>query len=122
MLLTKFAKKVIVSVMHDEGKMDCNEIAKAAAMQNPKMEFVWNTVVDGFEGEDYLDTVVLKNLKTNELVPIKCDNCFEFIGYLPNTEIFKEQLTLTRQGYITTNERMEAGIEGVFACGDVRDK
>lgn len=122
MFLTKFARKVTVSVIHDCGKMDCNEIAKEAALANPKMEFIWNTVVDSFEGEDQLERVVLKNLQTNELVPVECDTCFEFIGYLPNTEIFADQLTLTDRGYIQTTEKMETEIEGVYACGDVRDK
>lgn len=122
MFLTKFARKVTVSVLHDNGKMDCNEIAKEAALNNPKMEFIWNTVVDSFEGEEQLEKVVLKNLKTNELIPIECDTCFEFIGYIPNTELFKDQLELTKSGYIVTNDKMETGIEGVYACGDVRDK
>lgn len=122
MFLTKFASKVTVSVMHDEGIMDCNEIAKAAALKNPKMEFVWNTVVDSFEGEDHLSKVVLKNVKTGELIPVECDNCFEFIGYIPNTEIFKDQINLTNRGYVITNDMMETNIEGVFACGDVREK
>jgi thioredoxin reductase (NADPH) len=120
--LTKFANKVIVSVMHDEGIMDCNEIAKEAALKNPKMEFIWNTITDSFEGDEHLDTVVLKNLKTEELIPVKCDTCFEFIGYIPNTEIFKDQINLTKQGYIITNDKMQTNIEGVFACGDVREK
>lgn len=122
MFLTKFAKKVTVSVMHDEGIMDCNEIAKASAFQNPKMAFAWNTVVEGFEGDGHLERVVFKNLKTGELESVDCDNCFEFIGYIPNTEIFKDQINITQRGYITTNEMMETNIEGVFACGDVRDK
>lgn len=122
MFLTKFAKKVIVSVMHNEGKMDCNEIAKEAALKNPKMEFVWNTVVKRFEGEEHLDTVVLRDLRTEEEIPVKCDNCFEFIGYIPNTELIKDQIRLNRAGYILTNEKMETNIEGVFAAGDVRDK
>lgn len=122
MFLTKFADKVIVSVMHDNGKMDCNEIAKAQALANPKMEFVWNTVTEEFVGEERLETVILKNLKTNELIPIKVDSCFLFIGYLPNTEIFKGMLDMNRGGYLTTNEKMETNIEGVFAVGDVRDK
>jgi len=122
MFLTKFAKKVIVSVIHQEGKMDCNEIAKEAALKNPKMEFVWNTTVKRFEGEGHLDTVVLQNHKTDEEVPVKCDNCFEFIGYLPNTEIFTEQIRMTRHGYVITNEKMETNVDGVFAAGDVRDK
>ena len=121
--LSKFAKKIIVSVIHDTGKMDCNEIAKDQAMANPKMEFAWNTMVSSFEGEEHLEKVVLKNLKTGELVPYEVDTCFEFIGYVPNTEIFKEtDLQMTKQGYIVTNENMETGIPGVFACGDVREK
>ena len=122
MFLTKFADKVTVSVMHDEGIMDCNEIAKEAALSNPKMAFVWNSVVTRFEGEEHLNRVVLKNVKTGDEIPVDCDNCFEFIGYLPNTELFEEQLPLTRQKYITVNEKKETGIEGVFAIGDVTDK
>lgn len=122
MFLTKFAKKVMVSIMHDEGKMDCNEISKAQAMSNPKMEFIWNTVVDSFEGDGHLDTVVLKNVKTGELMPQKVDTCFLFIGYLPNTEIFKGILDMNRAGYLQTNEKMETNIRGVYAVGDVRDK
>lgn len=122
MFLTKFAKKVIVSVLHNEGKMDCNEIAKEAALKNPKMEFIWNSTVKRFEGEGHLDTVVLRDLRTDEEISVTCDNCFEFIGYVPNTEIFKDQIKLTGAGYIMTNEKMETNIEGVFACGDVRDK
>ena len=122
MFLTKFASKVTVSVMHDEGIMDCNEIAKAAALANPKMEFVWNTVVHSFEGEDHLDKVVLKNVKTDELIPIGCDNCFEFIGYIPNTELFEGQVTLTDRKYVPVNEKKETNLPGVFAVGDVTDK
>ena len=122
MFLTKFARQVTVSVMHDEGKMDCNEIAKEAALANPKMHFIWNSVVKRFEGDDHLKTVVLKNIKTDEEIPVDCDNCFEFIGYLPNTELFETQLTLTKHKYITVNEKKETGIEGVFAIGDATDK
>ena len=120
--LTKFAKKVHVSVMHDTGKMDCNEIAKADAMQNTKMSFIWNTVVEEFKGNGHLDTVVLRNFKTNEMIHVPVDTCFIFIGYLPNTEIFKDVLPMTKAGYLLTNEKMETSIPGVFAAGDVRDK
>ena len=122
MFLTKFAKEVIVSVLHDEGKMDCNEIAKEAALNNPKMKFVWNSVVDSFEGEDHLETVVLKNVKTNELIPITCDTCFEFIGYIPNTEIFKGKVDMTDRGYVLVNENKETNVSGVYSVGDVTEK
>lgn len=122
MFLTKFADKVIVSVMHDHGKMDCNEIAKTQALENPKMEFMWNTVVSSFEGEERLNSVVLKNLKSNELQNVKVDSCFLFIGYTPNTEILSGVVDLNRNGYVLINEKMETNIPGVFAAGDVCDK
>lgn len=122
MFLTKFADKVIVSVMHDEGIMDCNEIAKGQALANPKMEFIWNTLPEEFVGEERLNAVVLKNTKTNEMIRVDVDSCFLFIGYLPNTEIFRDQIELNRPGYVITNEKMETNIPGVFAAGDVRDK
>ena len=123
MFLTKFASKVIVSVMHEEGRMDCNEIAREEAMDNPKMEFIWNTLPAEFRGdEEHLRSVALKNLKTNEILDIPVDTCFLFIGYVPNTEIFKGIINMTRAGYVLTNEKMETNIPGVFASGDVRDK
>ncbi|MGG3841312.1 FAD-dependent oxidoreductase [Paenibacillus thiaminolyticus] len=122
MFLTKFADRVIVSVMHEHGKMDCNEIAKTEALENPKMEFIWNTVVDSFEGEERLDTVVLRNVKTNELHKVPVDSCFLFIGYVPNTEIFAGMIDMNRNGYIRINDRMETNVPGVFAAGDVCDK
>ena len=122
MFLSKFADKVIVSVIHGEGKMDCNEIAKAAALANPKMEFVWNTAVAAYEGNERLERVVLKNLVTDERIPYTVDSCFLFIGYIPNTEIFKGVLDMTPAGYLITNEHMRTNVSGVFAAGDVRDK
>lgn len=122
MFLTKFADKVTVSVMHDKGIMDCNEIAKNAALSNPKMNFVWNSIVHAFEGDGHLERVVLRNVKTDEIIPIDCDTCFEFIGYIPNTELFKGQVELTNRGYIPVNSKMETNLEGVFAVGDVTDK
>ena len=123
MFLTRFASRVIVSVMHDEGKMDCNEIAKAEAMENPKMEFLWNTLPHEFRGDDqHLHSVALKNTKTGEILDVPVDTCFLFIGYVPNTEIFQGKVELNKPGYVITNERMETNIPGVYAAGDVRDK
>ncbi|MBG9795304.1 pyridine nucleotide-disulfide oxidoreductase [Paenibacillus dendritiformis] len=122
LFLTKFADRVIVSVMHEHGKMDCNEIARTEALENPKMEFIWNTVVDSFEGEERLDAVVLRNVKTNELHKVPVDSCFLFIGYMPNTEIFAGMIDMNRNGYIRINDRMETNVPGVFAAGDVCDK
>lgn len=120
--LTKFASKVYISVIHDEGIMDANKVAQEQARQNEKLHFIWNTVVDEFAGGERLDTVILKNVKTGERIPVKVDGCFLFIGYLPNTELFRDIINMNERGYIITNEQMETNIPGVFAAGDVRDK
>lgn len=122
MFLSKFAREVIVSVIHDEGIMDANKVAQEKAMANRKMTFMWNTVVDSFEGDEMLKRVVLKNVKTGELVPVDVDGCFLFIGYVPNTKIFEGFLDMTNRGYIKTNEDMETNREGVYAVGDCREK
>jgi len=122
MFLSKFAREVIVSVIHDEGIMDANKVAQEKAMANRKMSFMWNTVVDSFEGDEMLKRVVLKNVKTGELVPVDVDGCFLFIGYVPNTKIFEGFLDMTNRGYIKTNEDMETNREGVYAVGDCREK
>ena len=120
--LTKFASEVIVSVIHDEGIMDANKVAQEKALANPKMKFMWNTVVESFEGEDELKQVVLKNIKTGELIPMDVDTCFLFIGYVPNTKMFEGLIDMTSRGYIKTNEDMETSCTAIFAVGDCRDK
>jgi len=120
--LTKFAKKVYVSVIHDKGIMDANKVAQEKALRNEKMSFLWNTMADSFEGGERLERVVLKNLKTGELLPVNVDGCFLFIGYIPDTETFRGLIEMTQRGYIKTNENMETSMEGVYAAGDVRDK
>jgi len=120
--LTKFANKVMVSVIHDKGKMDCNEIAKAEALANPKMEFIWNSAVKRFEGTDHLETVVLENVKTREEIPVKTTTCFEFIGYIPNSEIFINHVEVNAKGYLPVNENKQTRVEGVFAVGDITEK
>lgn len=122
MFLTRFCSEVWVSVIHDEGKMDANEVAREKALNNPKMHFIWNTGVDSFEGDDLLKRVNLKNLKTGEIVPVDVDGCFLFIGYLPNTGFLNGLLTLNERGYIVTNEDMETNQPGIFAAGDIRAK
>ncbi len=122
LFLTKFADKVVLSATTDCDKIDCSDDLKNLALNNPKIEIRWNTIVNHFEGDTQLKKVVLKNLKTNELDAIGCNTCFEFIGYIPNTDIYKDIIHMTDKGYIITNENMETNIEGVYAIGDIRDK
>ncbi len=122
MFLTRFCSEVLVSVVHEEGKMDANEVAREKALKNEKMTFLWNTSVDSFEGGELLERVNLKNLKTGEIMPVAVDGCFLFIGYLPNTKLIENLIKLDERNYIVTNEDMETSQSGIFACGDVRAK
>jgi thioredoxin reductase (NADPH) len=94
------------------------------AFANPKIQFVWNTVVDEVLGRK--DTGVtglkLRNVKTDQLSELKVDGLFVAIGHNPNTEIFKGQIDLDSHGYIKTQpDSTRTNIMGVFACGDVQD-
>lgn len=122
LFLTRFCSEVWVSVVHEEGKMDANEVAREKALNNDKMHFIWNTGVDSFEGDEMLKRVNLKNLKSGEIIPVDVDGCFLFIGYLPNTGFLNGLLTLSERGYIITNEDMETNQPGIFAAGDIRQK
>ena len=73
-------------------------------------------------GEQLEERVVLKNLKTGEMTPLDCYSCFLFIGYIPNTDVYKGIIDMTDRGYILTDENMRTNVPGVFAAGDVRDK
>jgi thioredoxin reductase (NADPH) len=119
--LTRFARRVIVSVRQEEGQVRGHGAARDAAFQNPKMDFRFNTVVDRFEGEGWLRTVVLRDVRTGRLSPIAVDRCFYFIGHHPATSLFADQVAMTAQGYVSTDARMRTSLAGVFAAGDLRD-
>jgi len=79
--LSKFANKVYISVIHDEGIMDASKIAQERALQNPKLHFIWNTMVDEFVGDEKgLNKVMLRNLKTGEKIPVEVQGCFLFFN------------------------------------------
>ncbi len=119
--LTKFASKVTVMVRRDE--LRASKIMQKRAMDNEKIEFVWNTEVQEVLGDEQKMTgVKLLNNKTNETSEFSADGLFVAIGHKPNTDIFKGQLDLDKKGYITVEPgTTKTSIEGVFAGGDVID-
>lgn len=122
MYIAKFASKITVVVLHDEGVLDCNKQAAEKAFNHPKMNFIWNSVLNEIVGEDEVEGVKIKNLKTGEILDYPCQGVFFFVGMVPGTEVLKGQLELDQRGWIHTNDRMETSVDGVFAVGDVRDK
>lgn len=120
--LTKFASKV--TVVHRRDKLRASKIMQERAEKNPKISFVWDTVVEDVYGDPKAGGVTgvkFKNLKTGKTADFKCDGLFIAIGHEPNSKLFAGQLELDPTGYILTHDGSKTNIPGVFACGDVQD-
>ncbi len=118
--LTRFAKHV--TVIHRREEFRASKIMIEKAKNNPKIEFLMNSVVEEIVGEDHVTGVRTRNVVTNEESMLPCDGVFMAIGHKPNTEFVKNLITLDEKGYIVTEEKTTAtNIPGIFACGDVMD-
>jgi len=118
LFVTRYASKVYV--IHRRDELRASRILQERAFANPKMEFVWNTVVESIEGEDEVERVRLKNVVTNEESTLDLSAVFVFIGHHPNTEYLKGYVKMDPGGHIYVNDWMETNVPGVFAPGDVR--
>ena len=117
--LTKFASDV--NVVHRRDTLRASKIMQDRAVKNPKISFIWDSVVDKVYGDPKAGGVTgvrLKNLKTGETQDFKTDGLFVAIGHEPNTKLFVGQLDL---GYVLTHDGTKTNVPGVFACGDVQD-
>src|SRR5438552_287200 len=120
--LTKFATKV--SVIHRRDVLRASKIMQDRALKNPKINFVFNTVVDEVLGSKNTGVTGLKlrNVRTQASSQLNVDGLFVAIGHNPNTDIFKGQIDLDEKGYVKTHpDSTRTNIPGVFACGDVQD-
>ena len=116
--LTKFASKVIV--IHRRNELRATRIIQEKAFAEPKIEFLWNNIVERIEGEDVVKRLRLRNVVSGEESTLDVSGVFVSIGFKPNTDYLKDILPLDAAGYIVVNEKMEAGIPGIFAAGDIR--
>lgn len=117
--LTRFAKKVYL--VHRRNALRATKILQERALENSKIEMVWDSVLTGIEGESGVEGVRVKNIKTGEERGIPCDGCFIWIGIIPNIGFADTALKLNEQGFIMTDEHMRTSIPGVFAAGDIRN-
>jgi thioredoxin reductase (NADPH) len=123
MYITKYARKVTVIVLHDEGILDCNKVSAECALNHAKMKFIWNSTIEEVLGEECVHAVKIKNLKTGQSTELTCQGVFFFVGMVPSTRFLKESgLAMDNRGYIVANELMETNLEGVYAAGDNRIK
>lgn len=123
--LTKFARKV--TIIHRRDQLRAAKSIQEKAFANPKIAFLWDSVLEEVDGEYELNKLVVKNVKTGELTAIEADpadgmfGVFGFIGLNPTSALFEGKLPL-EQGYIRTDEDMHTAIPGVYAAGDIRVK
>ena len=116
--LTKFVSKL--TIIHRRDKLRAEKIVQDRAFKNPKINFIWDTVILKISGEQKVKNILLKNLKTQEEYNFDCDGVFVFIGLDPSVELVKNQVKLDEANRIITDEKLETSIKGVFAAGDVR--
>jgi thioredoxin reductase (NADPH) len=117
--LAKFASSV--QVVHRRNELRASAALKKAAFSNPKISFVWDTVVTDVLGEKRVQGIRTRNLKTGQDGVLEVDGLFVAIGYDPNTEIFRGQVELDEKGYVTVRNGTESSVPGVFVAGDVHD-
>ena len=118
--LTRFASKV--TIIHRRDELRASKIMQDRAMANEKIEFAWNSQVVAIHGEDKLSGVTVEDTLTGEQREMAIDGLFIAIGHKPSTDVFKGQIDLRENGYMTTAPDSTAtNVEGVFACGDVQD-
>ncbi|MBN2243129.1 MAG: thioredoxin-disulfide reductase [Acidobacteria bacterium] len=118
--LTHHASKV--TVVHRRDALKASKIMQDRARNNPKIRFLWNTVITGYEGDEVLKAVKLKNTVTGQEGVEPVSGVFMGIGHHPNTEFLGGVLELDEKGYIVTQNGVETSMEGVFAAGDVHDR
>jgi len=118
MYLTGLASQV--TVIHRRDQLRASPSLQEKALANPKMKFLWSHIVEEIHGNDEVESVRVKDLKTKESYEYPTAGVFIYVGFHPNTELFQGQLELDETGHIATDIMMATSVPGVFAAGDVR--
>ncbi len=118
--LTRFASKV--TIIHRRDEFRASKIMQQRAFDNPKIEIMWDTVVEEYLADGQITGLRLRNVHTDDLRDVAFTGVFVAIGHKPNTDLFVGQLDMKDNGYlVTTPDSSHTNVEGVFACGDVQD-
>ncbi len=118
--LTKFASKV--SVIHRRDELRAIKLLQEEAFANPKIEFIWDTVVESINGDKKVESLSLLNKKTGAKSTLEVEGVFIFVGIHPNTEFLQGTVEMNQWGFIRTDERMKTSANGLWAVGDCREK
>lgn len=117
--LTRYAKTV--TIIHRRDELRAGAILQKRAKNNPKISFIWNSVVEEIQGSEGVERLKLKNVKDGNTEMFETSGIFIFIGHNPNTQLFKGQLEIDKQGYLIVDQLMNTNVAGVFAAGEVCD-
>ncbi|MCL2067238.1 MAG: thioredoxin-disulfide reductase [Treponema sp.] len=126
MFLTKFARKV--TVVHRRDEFRAAKSIQDKLLKNPKVEVMWDTVIEEIKGDGVVESAVFKNVKSGELTEYTANEddgtfgVFVFVGFDPVSGLYKGQVDMDPAGYIITDENMKTNLDGVFAAGDIRVK
>ncbi len=119
LFITRYATSV--TIVHRRDELRAGAILQKRALEHPKIDFIWNTVVSEVVGRDKMEALKLKNVQTGDETVYEADGLFIFIGHIPNTQMFKNKLDMSDLGYIIVNDKMETNVPGVFAAGEAAD-
>jgi thioredoxin reductase (NADPH) len=119
LFLTRYVDSV--TIVHRRDELRAGAILRKRAFDNPKVKFIWDTIVTEIKGEGTVESVKLKNVKTGEENEMMTDGIFIFIGHIPNTELYQDQLELDENGYLVADRYMQTSVPGVYAAGEVAD-
>ena len=117
--LAKFASKI--TIIHRREEFKAEKKLQAEISKNPKIKLLMDCAVSKINGKEKVESIEVENLKTEKKAELKVSGVFIYVGMLPNSDLFKNQLKTDEAGFIITNEKMETSIPGVFAAGDVRE-
>lgn len=117
--LTRFAKSV--TIIHRRDQLRAGKILQTRAFSNSKISFIWDSVVEKVNGNNAVESVTIRNVKTGEEKEFPTEGVFVFIGHTPNTDLFKGQLVMDQNGYLQVDSKMQTEKPGIYAAGEVMD-
>jgi thioredoxin reductase (NADPH) len=120
LFLTKFVKEL--NIIHRRDALRGTKIYQERAFANPKIKFLWNSVVQEIKGDTVVRSIIVKNVKSGEVKEFETDGVFLFVGISPRTQFLKGLVEMGEGGYILTNDQCESSVKGIFAAGDCRKK
>ena len=119
MFLTRLVSRI--TIVHRRDQLRADAVLQERAFADPKIEFVWDSVVEEILGDEEANGVRIRNVKTGEVSTLDTEGVFIYIGHIPNTQLFEGKLELDELGYIVSDRRQHTSVPGVYAAGDVQD-